>query len=289
MKNKICLITGASSGIGKITAIELAKMGANVSIICRSQVQAEYVCTDIRKLSKSKAVDYFVADLGCLESVKQLIENVKNRLDRIDVLINNAGLFYKERHETHDKIESHWQVNYLSHFFLTNSLIDILKKSESARIINVSSEGHRWSDIDFKDLVIKKKYNGLKAYGRSKLAQIYFTYELAEILKGSNVTVNALHPGFVSTNIGRDNGIILKLIKIFGIFFSITPEKGAETSIYLASSNRVENVTGKYFFKNMPIRSSMISYNREIGKHLWKISWRQLEDKGFLNINNISS
>lgn len=273
MQGKVVFITGATNGIGKVTALELAKKGATVVIVGRDAEKTETTVQEIRSASHNDKVEYLLADLSSISEVRRLAEEFKQKYPRLDVLINNAGMYFATREETVDGYERTFALNHLAYFLLTNLLLEVLKSSAPSRIINVSSAAHRTAVLDFNDLQ-SKNYGmaGFRAYGLSKLANIMFTYKLARMLKGSGVTVNALHPGGVNTGFGKNNGGLMKLaMNIFGSF-SLTPEQGAETSIYLASSPQVEGVSGEYFYQCKPIRSTEISYDEAAQDKLWEIS-----------------
>ncbi len=273
MDGKVCLVTGATNGIGKVAARELAKMGAAMVIVGRNPAKTESTVHEIQSHTGSSAVDSIVADLSSMAEVRRAAEEFKSRYKRLDVLVNNAGALFTSRQETVDGYEMTFALNHLSYFLLTNLLLDTLKTSAPARIVNVSSDAHRNAKLDFDDLHIRQSYGiGSKAYERSKLANVLFTYELARRLAGTRVTANALHPGAVATGFGHNNkGIVSLAFRLFDRF-SITPEKGAETIIYLASSPEVEGVTGKYFYKRKPVDSSPESNNEAAAKRLWEIS-----------------
>ncbi len=272
MQGKVCIVTGANSGIGKATALGLAQMGATVVMVCRNQSKGEEAQNEIKEKSENDAIDLMLADLSSQESIRQLAENFQQHYQQLHVLINNAGVANLTRRETSDGFEMMFAVNYLAPFLLTNILLEKLKASAPARIVNVSSESHQAGYIIMDDLQSEKKYK-FKAYGQSKLALVLFTYELARMLQGTSVTANCLHPGFVATNFGQ-NGAgsvgrgIVKLISRLGI----SPEEGAKTSIYLASSPEIEGVTGKYFIKSIPVRSAPISYDETLQRQLWEVS-----------------
>jgi len=273
MDGKICLITGATAGIGKVTATALAEMGANLVITGRDHQKTVDTTQEIIKTTGNQSVDFLIADFSDLTQVRTLASAFKDRYSHLDVLINNAGTYFNFRKDTPYEVEMTLLVNHLAPFLLTNLLLDLLKASPSGRIINVSSESHRQDQMDFTDLGFKKGYFGFKAYARSKLANILFTYELARRLEISNVTVNALHPGHVATDIWKTNfPLIGPLLKWMMSQFALTPEEGADNSIYLATSPKVEGVTGKYFIKREPETSSPISYDEEVTRKLWKIS-----------------
>ena len=272
MKGKVVLVTGATNGIGKVTAHSLAGMGARVIIVGRDSQRTEATLQSIRSQTGSDQVDGFVADLSSQSEIKKLAEDFHARYDHLDVLVNNAGALFMKREENAAGIEMTFAVNHLNYFLLTNLLLDMLQASKPARIVNVSSEAHRGAKLNFDDLQNQLGFSAMKAYGQSKLANIYFTYVLSANLENSGVTANVLHPGFVATNFGRSNGgIFSPLFKIFQIA-AISPEEGAQTSIYLASSPEVEGVTGKYFVKCKSVKSSAVSYDMDAARKLWDIS-----------------
>ena len=270
MEGKICIITGANSGIGKATAIGLAKMNATLVMLCRDKERGESAQNEIMELTGNKNVDLFLCDLSSLKEIRNFATEFKSKYKNLHVLINNAGVMLSKKDFSVDGFEMNFAVNHLAPFLLTNLLLDILKKSAPSRIINVGSAAHRMGKIDFEDLQSENKKGRLmKLYGNSKLAMALVSYELSRKLEGSNVTVNILHPGLVNTNLGRDRS---STSKGFAAKFFKSPEIGAETSIYLASSPEVEGITGKYFIKKMEKDSSKKSYNEEHAKRLWEIS-----------------
>ena len=270
MEGRICLITGTNSGIGKETAKALAEMNATVVIVCRDKERGENAQKEIIEQTGNKNVDLLLCDLSSQEAIRKLVSEFKNKYQNLHVLINNAGVMLSKRVLSDDGVEMNFAVHHLAPFLLTNLLFDVLKKSAPSRIINVSSAAHRMAKIDFDDLQSEnKKYRLFRVYGVSKLALMLFTYELSRRLDGTGVTVNALHPGLVNTNLGRDQS---KFSRGFGKAFFKRPEKGAETSIYLASSPEVESITGKYFVKKEPRKSSEESYNEDYAKRLREIS-----------------
>jgi NAD(P)-dependent dehydrogenase (short-subunit alcohol dehydrogenase family) len=280
MDGKICMITGANSGIGKATALGLAERGAHIIMVCRDRERGDAAMGEIKSLGGNQAVDLYVADLASQASIRQLVDDVKPRYANLHVLINNAGIYRTKRTLTEDNIEIHFAVNYLAPFLLTNLLLDTLKTSAPARIINVAGDYHRKATIGFEDLMTEKGYSAGKANNKAKLGLVLFTYELARRLDGTGVTVNCLHPGAVkSDSIKKDPDVsttALFFYKLVKPFFA-NPEKGAETSIYLASSPDVEGVTGKYFIKKREVDSSPESYDQAIAGRLWEIS-KELTD-----------
>ncbi len=276
MQGKVCLVTGATSGIGKATALRLAQMGATVVMVGRDRAKGEAAQSEIKTKSGNDAVDLLLSDLSSQESIRQLAENFRQRYTQLHVLINNAGLFMLRRQETVDGLEMTFAVDHLAPFLLTNLLLDVLKASAPARIVNVSSGAHELASIDMDDLQSKKRYKFMSAYGQSKMALVMFTYELARRLQGTGVTANCLHPGFVATNFGQNGVGPVGRAVVKGIFsvLGISPEEGAKTSIYLATSPEVEGVTGKYFVKSIPKRSAEISYDETLQGRLWEESER---------------
>ena len=273
MEGKVCLVTGATSGIGQVTARELAKQGATVVVVGRNRQKSEETIEEIKSRTGNQNVGYLLADLSSQQEIRDLAQEFESRHDRLDVLVNNAGAVFSEYGETEAGIERTFAVNHLNYFLLTNLLLDTLKASAPSRIVNVASGAHQGAELDFDDLGTKQNYGFMKAYGRSKLANVMFTYELAHRLEGTGVTANALHPGAVSTGIGTNNKVwyARPALALFRLF-STTPEKGAETSVYLASSSEVEGVTGQYFANKKPVASSKASYDEASAKRLWRVS-----------------
>ncbi len=272
MHGKICLVTGATSGIGEVTALELARLGASVVLLGRSQARCEAALTRIQRETGSASVEYLLADLSSMAQVRQAAAQFLEKHSRLDVLVNNAGAVFLSRQLSADGIEMTFALNHLSYFLLTLLLLDTLKASSPSRIVNVSSDSHRGSLLDFDDLQNQKSYFVMKAYGRSKLANVLFSNELARRLDGNGVVTNALHPGRVSTRIWEKGGPLNPLIGLVMRRFSIPPEKGAKTMIYLASSLEVEGVTGKYFTKCRAVPSDPASYDQAAARQLWEIS-----------------
>jgi NAD(P)-dependent dehydrogenase (short-subunit alcohol dehydrogenase family) len=267
----VCLVTGANSGLGKITARELAKMGATVIMVARSQARGEAALAEVKQASGSDSVHLMLADLSSLDATRKLAEQFKAEYGRLDIFVNNAGAIFKDRQLSVDGYEMTFALNHLNYFLLTNLLLDTLKASAPARIVNVASGAHMGGSLNFNDLMMAKKYRSFPAYSQSKLANVLFTYELARRLEGSGVTVNALHPGGVATGFGSGEGIMGWLFKLLRPFL-LTPEQGAETQIYLASSPEVAGITGKYFAKKKPVQSSKESYDTAVAQRLWQIS-----------------
>lgn len=273
MKGKTVLITGASQGIGKQAAIELASMGATLVLICRNRQRAEAAVEEIHRRSGNAApIDVIFADLSIQAEVRRAAAEFKSRHSQLHVLLNNAGLILPERRVTVDGLEETFATNHVAYFLLTDLLLDVLKASAPARIVNVSSEAHRYPlDVQFDDLQFERGYGQWGAYGQSKRANLLFTYELARRLEGTGVTVNALHPGAVRSNFGHNGGVLTFLVKLSGAFM-ISVEKGARTSVYLASSPEVEGVSGRYFSRCRPVRSARSTYDVETQRRLWEIT-----------------
>ncbi len=270
--DKECLVTGATSGIGKVTATELAAQGASAVIVGRNQEKSERTVEQIQQETGNPRVDYLLADLSVQEDIRRLAANYKERYARLDILVNNAGAIFFSRQETQEDLEMTFALNHLGYFLLTNLLLDLLKQSASGRIINVSSEAHRGVSINFDDLLCEEKYSPMHAYGQSKLANILFTYELDRRLENDALAVNALHPGFVASNFGKNTGLLGKVVMPVLHLFAKSPEKGAQTSIYLASSPEVEGISGTYFIDKQPATSSEESYDPQAAARLWEIS-----------------
>ncbi len=271
--HKKILITGGTDGIGKVTALELAKQGAHVILVGRNPQKTEQTVHEIREQSNNPKVDFLLADLSEQEQVRRVAAEYRHRYDHLHVLINNAGAFFARRELTSDGLEKTFALNHLAYFLLTNLLLDVLIKSAPARIINVSSAAHFGGRINFDDLNAEKGYNGWGAYSTSKLMNVLFTYELARRLKDSDVTVNCLHPGFVATQFGKNNGGLIGLgLGLVQRLGAISPEQGAETTLYLATSAEVDGVTGKYFDQKRSVESSRLSQDEETARRLWEIS-----------------
>lgn len=271
MQGKVCIVTGANSGIGKATALELAQLGATVVMVCRNHAKGEQAQNEIKAQSGNDSIDLLLADLASQASIRQLAEQIQQRYHQLHVLINNAGVINLRRRETSDGFEGMFAVNYLAPFLLTNLLLEKLKASAPSRIVNVSSESHETGYINMHDLQSEKQYKFMRSYGQSKLALVLFTYELARRLHGTGVTANCLHPGLVATGIGQQGigSLVRSIVKPFYSMLGISPQEGAKTSIYLASSPEVEGVTGKYFMKSIPVRSTPISYDESLQRQLW--------------------
>jgi len=273
MQGKICLITGGTNGIGKSTALGLARWGATVVIVGRNASKTARVVSEIKSATATSNVTALLADLSSLNDVRRLAGEFKSEYAQLHVLINNAGAVFLKRQLSVDGFEMTFAVNHLAHFLLTNLLIDMIKASAPARIVVVSSAAHTRGRIDFENLQGERHYGGMEAYGNSKLANLLFTIELARRLKGTGVTVNALHPGFVNTGFAKNNGALVATV--FGAVAPLIarpPEKGAATSIYLALSPEVQSITGKYFSDSKMVRTAPQAADTAVAKRLWEIS-----------------
>ncbi len=280
LQGKTCLVTGATSGIGRATAAGLARQGALVVIAGRDRARTQDTVDSIRKETGNQQVESLLADFSSLAEVRRLAADFRARHRRLDVLVNNAGAVFMDFGTTVDGFERTWAVNHLASFLLTLELLDLLKSSAPARIVNVASAMHAGRTLDLDNPQEAQTY-GIRAYGRSKLANVLFTYALARRLPGTNVTANCLHPGVISTNLMKLEGrrVTKLLMKLVQPFLS-SPETGAETSLYVASSPEVEGVSGKYFVKCKAVPSSPVSYDEALQERLWALSLRQT---GLLN------
>lgn len=279
MKDKICLVTGANSGLGKVTAKALAAGGATVIMVSRNRAKGRTARDEVVSETRNENVDLMIADFSELNQIRRLAAEVRAKYPRLHVLVNNAGAYNSQRRLTADGYEMTFAVNHLGYFLLTAELLDLLKSSAPARVVNVASEAQRGGRINFDDLNMENNYSGWRAYAQSKLANIIFTYELARRLEGSGVTANCMHPGTVRTNIFNNVGGVAGMILRPFTWFMRTPEKGADTIIWLASSPEVEGVTGKYFIDRAEKESNPQSYDREVAARLWEVSERMVQVK----------
>ncbi len=282
MSGKICLVTGANSGIGKATVLGLAKKDAKVVMLCRDEAKGNATQREIIEASGNSDVDLMLCDLSSQTAIRDFVTKFESKYDRLDVLINNAALVPPNRTETVDGIEMQLAVNHLAPFLLTHLLMGLLKKSAPSRIITVSSSVHAQGKINFDDLESKNSYsvNGWMQYCNTKLANIHFTYELARRLEGTGMTANVLHPGTISTNLQRGTKLLQWLMKLT---FQ-TPNSGAETSIFLATSPDVEGISGQYFKAKKVKRSAPASYDEDTAKRLWDMSAKMI---GVLDVTPI--
>jgi retinol dehydrogenase-14 len=271
MTGKTVLITGGTGGIGRAAAIALASMGARVGIIGRDAARAKVAAAEISRESGASAVDVFVADMSSQNEVRRLADEVLAAYPRLDVLLNNVGGFWANRHVTADGLEHTFALNHLAPFLLTSLLLERLTASAPARIVTVSSAAQSMGRIDFDDLMGERKYSGQRAYNQSKLANIMFTYELSKRLEGTGVTATAVHPGMTSTDFSAEDPALGILVRILRPFMQ-TPAQGADTAVYLASSPEVEGASGGYFVKRKTRRSHAASYDAATTGRLWQVS-----------------
>ncbi|MET0773704.1 MAG: SDR family oxidoreductase [Candidatus Limnocylindrales bacterium] len=273
MDGRTVLVTGATSGIGRATAAGLAAMGARVAITGRDHARTVETARAISASAGAGTVDVFVADLSSQAEVRRLAADVLERLPRIDVLVNNVGGYWDTRHVTVDGLERTFALNHLAPFLLTHLLFERLRQGTRARVVTVASRAHTTGRIDFDDLQGERAYSASRAYSQSKLANILFTHELSGRLRGTGITANALHPGFVRTAFGADDpGAIQRFVVPFIRPFMRSPEHGAATSIHLASAPGVAEATGQYFADSRPRRSSEASHDRAVAARLWQVS-----------------
>ena len=273
MKGRTYLVTGANAGIGKAAALGLARQGATVVLLCRSEARGREAMAEIERRSGNGSLDLLVADLASQRQIRRVAQEYLERFERLDVLVNNAAvLAWKERRLNEDGLEMTFAVNHLAPFLLTDLLLDRLKESAPARVVTVASGAHRKAEFDFDDLQNERGYSPFGAYCQSKLANVYFTYELAHRLEGTGVTANCLHPGVVSTALFRDMTPWLRVAVWFARPFLLKPESGADTAVYLAGAAEVASVTGQYFEKREQVPSSPVSYDRDIARRLWEVS-----------------
>jgi len=272
MTGKTCVVTGANSGIGKETALGLARMGARVVLVCRNEEKGRRVREDIRRETGSSQLDLLIADMSSFESVRALAAQIRQRMPRLDVLVNNAGAAVRYRTLSADGFETTLAGNYLGPALLTLLLLDLLKSSAPSRIVNVSSEAHQRARLDMADLQFERdKYSSLAAYSQSKLLMNAFTFELAHRLEGTGATANCLHPGVVATNIVPANApLIVRVIFAAIKPFLLSPGRGSETSLYLASSPDVAIVSGQYFVKSKPATADPRTRDAKVTADIWQ-------------------
>ena len=274
IEGKRVLLTGASRGIGHATALGLARAGANLSLLVRNREAGERVIEEIRAINPKVRADLFVADLSSQKEIRRLATEYLQKHDRLDVLLNNAGAIYSHRETTVDGYERTFATNHLAYFLLTVLLLDLVKKSAPARIINVASLAHNWDRLDFDDLMFEKRpYHGFRAYGCSKLANVLFTHELARRLDGTSVTANCLHPGAIASGFGQNNQSLFGwIMRNVASPFLRGEEAGARTSIYLAISPEVEGKTGLYFANRRAVTPNSVARDAATAERLWKVS-----------------
>ena len=269
---KTCIVTGANSGIGKATALQLAKMGSRLVMVCRDHKKGEEARQEIMAESQNDNVELMLADMSSQDSIRRMASDFQNTHEKLELLINNAGVYLTKRQVTLDGLEATLATNLLGPFLLTNLLLGVLKSSAPSRIVNVSSDAHNGIRMNFDDLQGEQKFSGWQAYGQSKLGMILFTHELSKRLGGTGVTVNSVHPGVVRTHFAKNNGGLMALgFRIIGVFF-ISPPSSAKRVLYVATSPHLNDVSGKYFSKMREKKSSRESYDEVSAERLWQIS-----------------
>lgn len=271
LKDKVCLITGATSGIGKETALALAKEGATIVFTARNTEKGEKVKHEIIEATSNRNIETMYCNLASLESIRDFVDSFKNKYKNLHVLINNAGIWETKRKESADGIELTFAVNHLAPFLMTNLLLDMIKSSAPSRIINLSSDAHKPAKLNFKDIEGKNSWSSFGSYAQSKLCNILFTKKLSQILDGTGVTVNCVHPGLVNTTLfDKMNSLLTALFSPF----MISSKRGAQTSIFLATSDDVKDISGEYFSKKKVITPSKVAKSIENAEKLWEISKR---------------
>ena len=273
MDGKLCIVTGATDGIGRVTARVLAGRGAEVVLVGRTADKGAEVCEAIRRSSRNGRVRFEQADLSSQAEIRALVERLTAGSAAIDVLVNNVGAVFTDRRESVDGIEMTFALNHLGYFLLTGLLLERLQANGGGRIVNVASEAHRGARMDLEDPQGRKRYSGWRTYRRSKLANILFTYRLAALLVDRSVAVNCLHPGFVASRFGHNNGwLFVAALKAAMRLSAIDTEAGARTSVHLATSADVAGVSGRYFDECRATASSPASHDEEVGRRLWDMS-----------------
>ena len=272
MTGRVCVITGATRGIGRASAERLAELGATLVLVARRREDGVSVARELPQPTGAPAAEVVTADLSSQRSIREAAETILARHPRLHVLINNAGSVPRKRETTVDGLEMQFAVNHLAYFLLTNLLLDALRAGAPSRIVNVSSGAHQGGTIDFGDLQSERRYDPVRVYGRTKLANVLFTYELARRLRGTGVTANCLHPGVIATKLLADYMNVPLVGGAIARTFGGSPAAGSETSVYLAASPEVEGVTGKYFVERRETRSSRASYDEESQRRLWEVS-----------------
>jgi len=276
-QGKVCIITGATDGIGKESALNLAQMGFTLCLVGRNQKKINGTLQEIQSATGNESIQFLRADLSLMSDVRLLANEIKLNYDRIDVLLNNAGAYFADHKKTSEGFEMTFSLNHLSYFLLTDLLFEMITSTPKSRIVNVASDAHLGASLNFDNLQGDGGYKGWPAYCKSKLCNIMFTYELSRSLEGNGTTANCLHPGFVNTNFGNNNKSSVRLsLSAAKTVGAINVKKGARTSTYLASSEEVENINGKYFYKCRPKNSSDQSYIVEHQEKLWEISEKLL-------------
>ena len=274
LSGRVCVVTGATRGIGRATAEGLSDRGATIVLVCRRREDGERVAQALAESGRAPTADVVPADLSSQRSIRDAVDVIRERYSRLHVLVNNAGVIPKTRETTVDGLEMQFAVNHLAYFLLTTLLLDRLRAGAPARVVNVSSGAHQGGTLDFADLQSERRYDPVRVYGRAKLANILFTYELARRTRGSGLTVNCLHPGVIATRLLADYMNVPLVGPAIARTFGGSPDQGSKTSVYLASSPEVEGVTGRYFVNKRETRSSPASYDEQLQHRLWDESER---------------
>ncbi len=272
MKDRTCIVTGATSGIGRASVDALNRAGARLVLVARNAEKAERVREELLADRPDADVSTCIADLGRLDDIRRVAPELLEACPRIDVLLNNAGIVALSREETADGFESMFGTNHLAYYLLTRLLLDRITQTPDARIVNVASEAHRFARWDWDDLQSERSFSGMRVYGNSKLANILFTRALAKRLEGTGVTANCLHPGAVYTDLGANNGWLFQVIHPLTRLFLRTPEDGARTSIHLCTSPEVAGQSGLYFDACKPKRPTALARDDDAAERLWQIS-----------------
>jgi len=272
---RVCLLTGATLGIGRAAAVALAPTGMELVLVARDRTRLEALAAELRARTPGAKVGVLAGDLSRVSEVRRIAAEFRAGHHRLHVLLNNAGALFARREVTPEGLERTLALNHLAYFVLTEELLPLLKSSAPARIVNVSSGAHRWKEIDFDDLMSARgRYRPFLVYGRSKLMNVLFTRELARRLEGTGVTVNAMHPGFVRTGFGHNNPGLLGTLVKWGQVFARSPERGARTLVYLANSPEVDRVSGEYFQDERRKRPSLAAQDMAVARRLWEVSVR---------------
>jgi NAD(P)-dependent dehydrogenase (short-subunit alcohol dehydrogenase family) len=272
LEGKTCVITGATSGIGQIAAERLAAMGARLVLIARDQARGESTLRRLREHAPAAAHRVHYADLMRVAEVKRVAADIAASEQRIDILVNNAGAIFSYRRLTAEGLERTFALNHMAYFVLSHSLREPLLAAAPARVVNTASAAHQSAKLDFDDLQFARAYNGVSAYQRSKLCNILFTRELSRRWAGTGITVNCLHPGFVASRFGKESGGLLPLVLRAAQVLAISPEEGAETTVYLASSQEVADVSGRYFYKCRASATAVQAEDDSAARRLWQES-----------------
>jgi NAD(P)-dependent dehydrogenase (short-subunit alcohol dehydrogenase family) len=277
MDGKVCIVTGANSGIGRETALGLAQQGAHVVMLVRNEERGNEAKEYVIEKSCSRSIDLMLCDLSSMEQIRRFSKDYREKYNRLDVLINNAGAVISKREQTAEGFEKTFAVNYLAPFLLTQELLPILRSSSPSRVINLTSGLHSRAKVNLENLQSEGKYKGMNAYGSAKLMVVLFTYKMARELEGTGVTCNVVSPGFVATNLGRSSGSRMNSI-MFGMMkpFQLSPTEGAETSLYAATTPDLEEVSGRHFAKSQEKKSAEATYDTDLQDELWDTTLKLL-------------